>query len=739
MISRNRAAAFLLLLFAIIVAAAILRGRGPAPGPANAPGSQFSAARAIADLRDVIGNTPHPVGSAEHDLVRDRIVARFRSLGYDTQVQHAFACGADGVCAPVDNIIARLPYAPAGDAFALAAHYDSVPAGPGASDDGISVAVLLEVARAVRTAPMRNALLFVVTDAEELGLLGATAFASDPNVSHNVAAVINVDNRGTSGLSYLFETSVKNAWLLPIVASALPRPASSSLFFDIYELLPNDTDMTVFKAAGMQGLNFAIIGGVTNYHTPLDDLAHVTRSSVQDHGDHVLAMARALGSTELRQVSSMNATWFDILNFAIVWWPSGWTAPIAVLALILIVVAALLRMREGAVRARQITWGVVAFFVSIFGALLIALVLTLLAGLRAAGLSWVAYPLPAIAMAWLTGIGSAIASAAFFRKLAEEDGLLLGAAFSWCVLAVVTAAVLPGGSYLFLIPAVALTICCVLRAFFVNVAELTAGAILTLIASVLLSPLALTFYTALGRPILPGVAAVVALIATAFAAVVASAPLRRIAIVACFAGAVVCALVAVALPPATRAVPRRLNVGYLVDSSGRSMWTATGPLGNTFRKQAATWAPWIPRTSWAAPAPPVAIAAPALRVISDRRGGKRVLTLQLHSNRNAARMTLAFHTTATVDSIRVNGTAIPPPANRRFVRLAAGWHRIVVAAPDAEVEITMRAVRAIDAVVFDATRGLPPVGAAVERARDTADCVMTDSGDETVVMTRMRM
>ena len=739
MTSRNRAAAFLLLLFAAIIAASLVRGRGLSPKPAGAPSPEFSAERAIGELHAVIRDVPHPVGSAEHDAVRDRIVARFRSLGYDVQLQHAFACSPAAVCAPVDNIIARLPYATAGDALALAAHYDSVAAGPGASDDGIGVAVLLEVARAVRAAPMRNALLFVITDGEELGLLGASAFAGDPNASRNVAAVINVDNRGTSGLAYLFETSVNNGWLLPIVASKLPYPASSSLFFDIYQLLPNDTDMTVFKAAGKQGLNFGLIGGVTNYHTPLDDLAHVTASSAQDHGDAALAMAHALGNTELRQVSATNATWFDVLNFRIFWWPSGWTAPIAILALILIVIAALLRMREGAVRARQITWGVVAFFVGIFGALLIALLLTLVAAARASGASWIAYPLPSIAMAWLTGIGAAIASMSFFRRLADDDGLLLGAALSWCVLAVATSAVLPGASYLFLIPAVALTVCAVLRAFLVNVAELTAGAVLTLLVAVLFAPLALTFYTALGIPILPGVAAIVALIATAFAPVIAAAPLRRAAMIVCFAAAVVCALIALLLPPVTRAVPRRLNLGYLAIDDGRSLWRATGPLGRTFQRENATWAPWNPRPTWTAPAPRLPIPAPSLRVVSDARGGKRILTLQLHSNRNAPRMTLAFHTAATVDSVRVNGTTVPPRTDRRRPPPAPDWHLVFVAAPDAQVEIVLRANRAVDAVLLDTTRGLPPTGAPLANARAAVDCVMTENGDETVVMARMKL
>src|SRR6202011_5304326 len=116
-----------------------------------------------------------------------------------------------------------------------------------------------------------------------------------------VAASINVDNRGTSGRSYLFETSRHNRWLMPLIARSLPHPSASSFFFNLYELIPNDTDLSVIKRAGLAGINFACIGHVAHYHTPLDNLRHVTPSTVQDHGDHILDMTRALADSELRQ------------------------------------------------------------------------------------------------------------------------------------------------------------------------------------------------------------------------------------------------------------------------------------------------------------------------------------------------------------------------------------------------------------------------------------------------------
>src|SRR5207253_1627103 len=223
-----------------VLVLALVRFRGPAPKPASAPAGEFSAERALALHREVVGSVPHPVGSAEHDAVRDRLVARFRALGYDTAIQQRFACSPYATCAPVQNVIARRPGDAAGDVVLMAAHYDSVGAGPGASDDGNGVAAMLEIARAVRGERTRNPIVFLVTDAEEQGLIGAEGFVADPAAAHDVAVIVNVEARGTSGPSFLFETSRHNQWLIPIVARALPRPATSSLFFNIYELLPND-------------------------------------------------------------------------------------------------------------------------------------------------------------------------------------------------------------------------------------------------------------------------------------------------------------------------------------------------------------------------------------------------------------------------------------------------------------------------------------------------------------------
>jgi acetylornithine deacetylase/succinyl-diaminopimelate desuccinylase-like protein len=120
--------------------------RPPASRPAKTPADQFSAARALVFLRKLMGDeSPHPAGSLANHEVRERIIGELTKLGYQPNVQTDFECNEYGMCATVNNVLARLDGAEtnaAGSAESavssgegavlLAAHYDSVAAGPGA-------------------------------------------------------------------------------------------------------------------------------------------------------------------------------------------------------------------------------------------------------------------------------------------------------------------------------------------------------------------------------------------------------------------------------------------------------------------------------------------------------------------------------------------------------------------------------------------------------------------------------
>jgi hypothetical protein len=727
-----------LLLFAVLVAllfAQIFQLRGPAPKPVGAPASEFSAARAMTSLRTILGDeAPHPVGAPAHDAVRDCVIAQFRALGYDTTIEHRFACNAYLTCANLDNIIARAPGATLNDALVLAAHYDSVGAGPGASDDGVGVVAILETARAIRGERFRNPVVFLITDGEEAGLLGAEAFVADTELAKTTAAFINVENRGTSGPSFLFETSRNNRWLVPLIGRALPRPMATSFFNSIYDLMPNDTDVTVFKRAGKTALNFGAIGNVGYYHTPNDNLAHVTASTLQHHGDNVLSLTRTLANADLRQTSSSNSVYFDVLALTIIHWPQPFTIWIALAAFAMLIASALFRMRDGTTRARDITFGVVAFFASLFLAALLGMLLTKLALIRGAG-SWIAEPDLLLASMWLAGIGSAVAIASWLRRRSNFDGLFLGVALSWTVVAIVVDRFLSGGAYLFLVPAVAMAILALLGA-----REATIAIVCAAIAALLFYPFGLVLYDALGMMIFPGIAAILAIVATTFAPAIAAAPIRRVIATASFAIAAICAIATIAFPAYSRDWPRRIPIAYFSDTDAKTNEWIAGSLAGSMRDAGHFGATRVTRYPWfreqpsffAGSAPDAGVVAPEISIVRDVRAGKRTLTLRVRSVRGAQRIAVQFRTSQTVDSIRVNG-ATPPPAPARWRSyLAPQWSRVVVRGGEAEIEIVIRGTKPIDVVATDYSFGLPPSGGALVKARDAADAVTSDEGDVTI-------
>lgn len=721
----------------VVFALVALQWRGPSPKPADAPSGAFSATRAFDVLRTTIGAVPHPIGSEANRAVRDRIVARLADLGYETRVRHEFACDAYSVCGWTDNIVAHPPGQSGGPMVMMTAHYDSVPAGPGASDDGTGVAALLEIARAVRTEHFLNPIMFLIDDGEEAGLLGAEAFLQTP-AARFASAVINVEARGTNGPSSLFETSARNRWFLPIVARALPHPATNSLFYTIYQRLPNDTDVTVFKRAGLTAVNFAFIGNVDYYHTPLDDAAHVNLRTLQAQGDNTLAALRALANAELGRQSDDDAVWFDVLGLFVIWWPARWTFFFALLSLGTAIVAAAVLVRDKESTVNEIAAGILAVIPSVALAAIASFVLSLLSSARSQG-PWLAFPGAALAAAWIAGIIATLAIGGAFRRRARSGALFAGIAIAWNVAAICVSVPLAGVSHLLLVPAIALSIASLLRAIAIDndvVPEIACAAV----AAVLWFPFLTEIYAAIGRPSLMLISAGAAVVATTFAPLFATRPRT---VISGAAAAVVLALASSLLPPVTAGRPQHVSVAY-VDDGATSRWvtsTATAKMRAAARFEPSGKAlfPWSRSIgALVAPAPRLNVPAVSVTKTSEFRQAKRTVTLHVASARKASRLTLFFHSPATIERVRINGVA-PPSSERARRRLEPGWHMAAVRGGGAmDVEITTRGHLPIDVVAIDTTFGLPAEGQGIADARNRSNAVPSDDGDTTVTMRRAR-
>jgi hypothetical protein len=334
--------------------------RLPAPAPADAPQSNFSATRALDDVR-LVAAVPHPMGSAANHAVREALRARLDDLGLsprlrrDDVVARQAAGELDGGSA--ETLIGVLPGRDRSlPPLALMAHYDSVPGAPGAADNAAGVATALEIVRAIeaRGAPARDVVV-ILTDGEEEGLLGARGvFAHDP-LAQRLGFVINFDARGSGGRALMFETGRQDRAAVEVFRRTAVRPVAGSLFGEVYARLPNDTDFSIARQAGKAGLNWAFAGRAFDYHSPTDTIANLQPGTLQDLGDQATAAATAVAFASQPPPARADVVYGVLFGRAVLAYPPDWGW------LVLLLAAALLGI--GLMRARQLAplpWSEVA-------------------------------------------------------------------------------------------------------------------------------------------------------------------------------------------------------------------------------------------------------------------------------------------------------------------------------------------------------------------------------------------
>ncbi|MFC4334653.1 M20/M25/M40 family metallo-hydrolase [Salininema proteolyticum] len=336
-------ALILLVALAAIVNFELARS-SPDPAPVSSPDTEFSAERAMETV-EAIASEPRPVGSEAADRARDHLTDRLADLGFTVETPTTVGTaefGGKARFAQVDNIVATMPGTDPTGEIMLVSHYDSVPAGPGAADAAAGVAAVVETARALTAdGPLRNDLTVLITDGEEAGLIGAESYARD-NPPTRPTVVLNLEARGASGASIMFETSEDNAALVDAFASHAPATRGDSSSVEIYRRMENNTDFTRFNEAGYWGLNAAFLEDPHWYHTPGDDTGNLDPASVQHHGENTLGVARGLSGLDLATLEAdHDASYFHMFNAIVsysaelVWIPAAAAAALWLLALAL--------------------------------------------------------------------------------------------------------------------------------------------------------------------------------------------------------------------------------------------------------------------------------------------------------------------------------------------------------------------------------------------------------------------
>lgn len=730
------AASFLfLLLLAFLV---VHRLAPPAPVSEGAPAGEFSSGRAMRHLR-IIARSPHPAGSTEHAKVRDYIAQQLRGAGLETQVQDAVGVRGLGSivrAAEVHNVAARLRGTDNTKAVMLVGHYDSVPVGPGASDDGAAVAAMLETLRALQAGPpLRNDVIFLFTDAEEAGLLGAQAFVDQHPWARDVGLVLNFEARGNGGPSALFETGPRNGRLVSEFARAAPRPVANSLLYALYRLLPNDTDLTVFKRAGLPGLNFAYARGLVYYHTPGDNLENIDEGSLQHHGSYCLSLARHFGALDLTDLAAGDAIYFDLFGALLIRYPQTWAAPAAFVVALVFLGVVTRGLRKKRLRFAGLALGLAAPLASALGS---AAVVTLAWWLvRTARPSFYRFSSGDVYQSSLFQLSFVLLSLAicaslyplFFRRAGVSE-MLAGGSLWWLVLMLGASLLLPAGSYLFTWP---LLCSCAGLAFVVeeedrgaaswrNFVALSAGGALGVV--LLVQTLYLLFVlSSLQMPgaLLFGLALLSGLLAPHF---------RYMTLPKAFLLPGACLLASLLLGGAAlvgggfdarHRQPDSVFYGLNADTR-RAVWGSADVAPDEWTSQffppgtrassAADFFPGNPRNVLQREAPALPLPAPSLSIIDDStEGDVRTLRVRVNPRPGASAVLAYLAPGAEVLGATVGAKTLDDDSPPRTSPAEAAWRLIYTAPPEGGFDLTLkvRSARPLTLKLIDQSEGLPAV------------------------------
>jgi hypothetical protein len=323
----------------------------------------FSTDRALQHVK-AISQKPHAVGFPAHEEVREYIVDELEKMGLETSIQEGYTAGDWANLSKVKNILARIEGTGNGKALLLLSHYDSSPhSSLGASDAGSGVATILESVRAFLSTGKKpkNDIIILFSDAEELGLNGAQLFVDKHPWAREIGLVLNFEARGSGGASYAFiETNRGNQNLLREFIEAHPEyPMANSLYYSIYKLLPNDTDLTVFREdRDIDGFNFAFIDDHFDYHTVQDSYGRLDKNTLAHQGSYLMPLLHHFSDADLNGLKSLNdQVYFNVPFFGMVSYPFEWIWPMFAVAVILFVILSIYGFRQKTLRLGGILTG----------------------------------------------------------------------------------------------------------------------------------------------------------------------------------------------------------------------------------------------------------------------------------------------------------------------------------------------------------------------------------------------
>ncbi len=293
--------------FIVLMLSGAIIGCDASSTAAQATPAAFDSSKAWEHLRQMVLIGPRPSGSEALRQTRAYITRQMAAAGLTVEEQPFVAQTPNGPINMV-NLIARLPGRRT-DRVLITGHYDTKLFRDfvfvGASDGASSAAILIELARVLKTRPHEFTYEFIWFDGEEAvcrdwdecGRPGApdntygsryyVEAAKKANALASIKTMILLDMIGAKDLKLRKDTDFSAAWLNDIVWATAKRLGHGAAFIDTPGAVGGD-DHEPFARAGIPTIDLIDLYDYPQWHTKDDDLAHVSARSLQIVGDVVV-------------------------------------------------------------------------------------------------------------------------------------------------------------------------------------------------------------------------------------------------------------------------------------------------------------------------------------------------------------------------------------------------------------------------------------------------------------------